>query len=1017
MSRKSLLLTAIRSLVAVAIGLDGASLISADEKRPTPVPNFETQILPILQAKCVRCHGNETKKSSLGLSSQQEILKGGESGKVLVPWVLKQSLLYQKVADGEMPPDDRDRLTKAQLATLRLWIEAGAPFTTNSAVSDRPQVTQHDVVPILLRHCIVCHGLQRQEGRLDLRSKTAMLKGGKSGPAIVLGRPDESLVIKRIRSGQMPPKENLLNTGTRPIRESDVPRLAQWIALGAPEVDVEADLAGTPDDPLVDESNRKFWAFRAPQAVRTPDVAVPDSHQPQDSVIRNPIDAFVVRKLQQAGLTFAPPADRLTLLRRACFDLTGLPPDPREIEAFLADTRPDSYGRLIDRLLASPRYGERWGRYWLDAVGYADSWGGKLNADHRRPHAWRYRDYVIRSLNADKPYDRFLLEQIAGDELVDYENAEVITQEIYDNLVATGFLRMAPDSTSEREVSFVSDRVDVMADEIDVFSSTVLGLTVKCARCHSHKYDPIPQRDYYRLTAVFKGAYDEYDWLKPVNGTEKEFKFDVRVLPHVTTVERNHYQQHNAKLDREIDLLRHDLNQKAAELKLKYINQRLAKLPTALQDELRLLLQTEMDQRNDAQKQLAAQHEKELQIGFDELKELDARFKQQSGRVDKAVKELQTKTLPQPGIQALWDRGTPSPTYLYQRGDHDNPGRLVTPGVPAVLTDGKIALPVKPPWPGAKQTGRRLALARWVTRRGHPLTARVMVNRIWKHHFGSGIVTTVGNFGQTGARPSHPELLDWLAVEFVRKGWSLKAVHRLMMTSTTYQQGSSIAEVGMRIEDHPASVDPRSEPPASQSPTPQSLFSPMPMKRMEAEVLRDSLLFVAGRLNEMQFGRPNSVQSRPDGLVTSIETANGWRRSVYVQQRRTEILTILDTFDLPQMNPNCLDRPVSTVAPQALHLMNNAMIDKLAGYLAHRVRKETGSNLSRQVETVYLIALSRPPEVRERRIGEEALRQLTEFWKEHLARQNSEQDFNPAEQALATYCHAILNSASFLYID
>ena len=860
------------------------------------------------------------------------------------------------------------------IATAMIATAADAATAADKPAPPLPVVTQHDVVPVLLRHCTVCHGRQRQEAELDLRSRLSMLTGGKSGPAIVLGKPGESLLIQKIRSGQMPPKENLLNTGTRPIGEGDINRLVQWIQLGAPEVAVAPDLADTSEDPLVSDKDRQFWAFQPPRQAPIPrqnpmprqnpvprPVELPNQVAVPEPSVENPIDAFILRGLQPSGRTFAPAAGELTLLRRATIDLTGLPPTPEEVQAYEeASTRDPSsaFRHLIDRLLDSPRYGERWGRYWLDAVGYADSWGGKLDADHQRPHAWRYRDYVIRSLNDDKPYDRFLLEQIAGDELVDYENADVITDEIYTNLVATGFLRMGPDSTSEREVSFVSDRVDVIADEMDIFSSTVLGLTMKCARCHNHKYDPLPQRDYYRLVAIFKGAYDEYDWLKPVLGSEKQYKFDTRLLPYITSAEREQLEEHNGILNDEIKSLEHDLSQKV-----------------------------------EASKQKNGQEES--QPTLEELKELDADFKKQAEEVENAIKELQAKILPEPGIQALWDRGEPSPTYIYQRGEPGVSGHLVQAGAPAVLTDGTTPLKIKPPWPGAKQTGRRLALARWVTRDDHPLTARVMVNRIWKHHFGTGIVKSVGNFGHTGSRPSHPELLDWLAVEFVKQGWSMKAMHRLMMTSRTYMQSSTIAGFGS---------------PNAESFGLDSQFSSMPLQRMDAEVLRDTVLFVASRLDLTQFGRPDAVTVRPDGLVTSSENEKGWRRSVYVQQRRKEIPTILETFDLPQMNPNCLQRPESTVAQQALHLMNNAMIDQLADAFAQRVLNEVSDDLSRQVDRVHLIALSRPPDAEEKQIGMDALTRMTELWQ-------AENQTNAPQRALATYCHTMLNSAAFLYID
>jgi len=559
---------------------------------------------------------------------------------------------------------------------------------------------------------------------------------------------------------------------------------------------------------------------------------------------------------------------------------------------------------MIDRLLASPRYGERWGRYWLDVAGYADS-EGKREQDLPRPHAWRYRDYVIRSFNADRPYNRFLLEQIAGDELLDYEHAPTITSEIYDNLVATGFLRMAPDATWANITGYVPDRLEVIADEIDILGSAVLGLTMKCARCHNHKFDPIPQRDYYRLTAIFKGAYDEHDWLKPdVRPGLGPVSQDVvggRLLPHVTTAERKAWEAH--------------------------------------------------------------------------------------------------KQQPEPKIQALWDRGEPSPTYIYRRGDPLNPGRLVGPGVPSVLTDGKTPFVVKPPWPGAKKTGRRLAFARWLTEPRHPLTARVIVNRLWKHHFGSGIVKSLDNFGKNGTPPTHPELLDWLALEFVRQGWSLKAMHRLMVTSRTYRQSSAVTAERDK-------VDPEN-----------TLYSRMPMVRLDAEALYDSLLLVAGRLDESRFGPADGIQVRPDGLITPAGKERGWRRLIYVQHPRKQLPTHLENFDYPQMNPNCVERRDSIVAPQALHLLNTGMIHDLAGHFARRVSQQAGPDPAKQIERVYWIALSRPPSAPEKQIGLDVLHKLIDRWATQLADSGKPDKEAARLKALTTYCHTIMNSAGFLFVD
>ena len=884
-------------LVSSVLLTGGGPAFAADP----PTPSFATDVAPLLSAKCVRCHGEKVKKGDLDLSTPAGVLKGGESGPAVVPGKPEKSPLYEMVHKGAMPPGKKDALAAPEVDTLRRWIAAGAKVPDGIAEA---KLTQHDVIPIMLRHCTACHGRHLQEARLDLRTPAAMLKGGKSGPAFVPGKPAESLIIKRIAADQMPPPTKLVEACVKPVDKTELEALTKWIASGAPVVDVQPDVATTTPDTLVTDKDRDFWAFRPPQPVQVPATQ-------NGTRVRNPIDAFVLQKLEAKGLSLAPDADRAALMRRAYFDLIGLPPEPAEVKAFLEDKAPDAYEKLIDKLLASPRYGERWGRYWLDLAGYADS-EGKREQDLPRPHAWRYRDYVIKSFNADKPYDQFLKEQLAGDELADYMSAKEITPQIYDNLVATGFLRMTPDATWANITGFVPDRIEVLADQLDVLGSALMGLTMKCARCHTHKFDPIPHRDYYRLVAVFKGALDEYDWLKPEIrpgiGPESIDVAPPRLLALVTTAERKAWEAKSSK-------------------------------PGA-------------------------------------------------------------KPTPEPKVQAIWDRGEPSPTYIYRRGDYLMPGALVGPGAPSVLTDGKTPFEVKPPWPGAKQTGRRLAFAKWLTRPDHPLTARVMVNRIWKHHFGTGIVPTLANFGKAGAPPTHPELLDWLAREFVdkRSAWSIKAMHRLIMTSTTYRQSSAIVPEAKKLD--PANA----------------LYSRMPLVRLDAEALYDSLLLVAGKLDETRGGPADAVQVRKDGLVTPGGNAKGWRRLVYVQQTRKQPATHAETFDFPQMNPNCIERRDSTVAPQALHLMNNGMVEQLATEFARRVRRIAGDDRGKQVEAVYLIALSRLPTDEEKQLGREAISDLVSTWDKQLAASKPTSDALELK-ALATYCHAILNSAAFLFVD
>lgn len=864
------------------------------------------------------------------------------------------------------------------IAFLSLTVKGETEKRDTQGALGRPEVTQHEIIPTILLRCTVCHGLRRQEGGVDLRTKLLMLKGGKSGPALVPGKPEESLMLKRIVAEECPPRRRVVEVSVKPMESHEIALLRKWIESGVPEIADEADAPGKGTDPLISDADRQFWAFQPPSYVEIPRIS---------QQVRNPIDAFILEELEEKGLAFSPRADPSTLIRRAYFDLTGLPPEPEELEAFLSDSDPLAYEKMLDRLLSSPRYGERWARHWLDLAGYADS-EGKREQDELRPDAYRYRDYVIRSFNNDKPYDRFLLEQIAGDELVDYENATEITDEICDNLAATGFLRMAPDSTVANITAFVPDRLDVIADAIEVLGSGVMGLTIGCARCHSHKFDPIPHREYYRLSAILKGAYDEHDWLTPNN----------RRLPYVTTKERRRWEADEKRLKAEIESLKAPLHEKAAQLKKKHFEERFIELPDVLRDDVRAALETAADKRNEVQKYLAEKFEKSLQIDEAQLRKINDEFKKMAEEIDKKVEPLGKQRRPEPTIRALWDRGEPSPTYILTRGNYLTPGRLVGPGVISALTRGNEPFEATPPWPGAKKTGRRLALAKWLTDPDHPLTARVMVNRIWKHHFESGIVKSLGNFGRTGTPATHPKLLDWLAHEFVRSGWSMKALHRLVMSSNTYRQSSVVTLECERL-------DPGND-----------LLSRFPLKRMEAEVLRDTILQVSGRLDETPFGPPDKVQVRTDGLVTSVGSSKGWRRSIYVQQRRKEIPSILEAFDLPQMNPNCLARPNSVVATQALHLMNNALVRQLAQSLAERIAKEAGANPTNQIKRLFLIALSRLPAADEEQIALERLIQLQSKWTE-LDKDAKGKGPEPAIRALANVGHAMINSAEFIFID
>ena len=670
-----------------------------------------------------------------------------------------------------------------------------------------------------------------------------------------------------------------------------------------------------------------------------------------------------------------------------------------ETRAFLEDSSPDAYERLIDRLLDSPRYGERWARHWLDVAGYSDS-EGVQHSDPVRPEAWRYRDYVIRAFNEDKPYDRFLSEQLAGDELADHESAESITQELEDQLVATGFLRMAADGTFASITNFVPDRLGVIDAEVEVLSSATMGMTFKCARCHDHRFDPISQRDYYGLTAVLKGAYDEHDWLKPHDTDQFSYgDFGHRYLPHVESGRLEAWRAREERLSAEIEAVSTRLDLAEAPLRARLLEEAIAALPEVLHADLRELVDTAPEQRSEVQRYLYEKFASELEPERALLLERDEDFRMLVEELEPELARLEGEREARPQIRALWDRGEPSPTFLLERGEYLAPGELVEPGMPAVLTGAGAAYRVEPPWPGAHKTGRRLALARWLTQPEHPLTARVLVNRVWKHHFGRGIVSTLDNFGASGARPTHPELLDWLALELVEGDWSIKRLHRLLMCSSTYRQVSATTPEHARLDPDNA------------------LLSRMPLARLDAEALYDSLLLVAGRLDETPYGPADGLEVREDGLVTPVGTERGWRRSIYVLQRRTLPPSLHESFDLPRMSPNCVERPSSTVATQALHMLNNGRVHDLARDLARRVREEAGPEPRAQIEHMYQLALARAPGPEELSLQLEAHERLREQWPVPVSVGADEEEDLALLGPLANLCHAMLNSAEFCYLD
>jgi hypothetical protein len=838
------------------------------------------------------------------------------------------------------------------------------------------------IAPILAEHCFACHGTDAVKSGLDLRRRFSIVDGGDSGAAIVPGEPDESLLVEMIVEGLMPPEEE------PPLQAEQITLIKRWVSLGAPirgekELPLEADAAEE-----ISEEDRAFWSFQPPVRPSVPQVE-------HASRVRNALDAFLLAKLEKIGASFNPEAEKRVLVRRLYFDLLGLPPTPQEADELCADGHEDAYERLVDRLLASRRYGERWARHWLDAVGYAES-DGYLDADRLRPEAWRYRDYIIRALNDDKPYDRFLLEQVAGDELADWRRAEALTDPMKDNLVATGFLRTAVDGTydeyKEKDVCH-----KVMADTIEIVSSTLLGLSVQCARCHAHKFDPLSSRDYYSFNAIFLASYDPEAWVVSPE----------RSIPLATDAQASAAERHNQQVDARCQELETELAGCLTRYREQLLDAELPPLweqtkgdvdPSTKAEVRAALLIGNPKKRTDEQNRLVAKYAPKVATDDKTLTKRFPTLKQEAGKLHRKLKKQRQLRKSVVKLRGLLDLDTkPRQAHILRRGDWNSPGAPVGPNVPAVLSRSGF---VFEPAQVERSSGRRLAFAKWLIDRQNPLTARLHVNRMWAHHFGQGIVATLGDFGSMGSRPTHPELLDWLATEFIRRGYSQKAMHRLMLTSTAYRQAS-------QPNKEQLAADPDN-----------LLLGAWRPHRHEGEVLRDSALYVAGRLNPQMFGKPVPVDAKSDGLVVVADTPAGNRRSVYLIVRRSQPVTLLNLFDTPVMEVNCTLRNESTVVTQALTLMNSEFTEAISGSLADRLLRQAPDERSARIELVYRLLLTRTPREAERaslqRFLDGVLQdQLGSDWKtkEGEARQAAERF------AWRELSRVLLNCNEFLYVN
>ena len=747
-------------------------------------------------------------------------------------------------------------MTSVRLITFRICA-VGLTIASSRLLAAEPgsagvDFFERKVRPLFAENCFSCHGEEKQKAKLRLDSPAAIRAGSESGAILVPGKPDKSKIILAIsykdENLQMPPKKRL--------SDRQVAELAEWVRIGAPMPPGEVAVAAAPTrkEFQITDKDRAHWAFRPLQRPIVPKMSRRGSQG------TNPIDAFLLARLKGKGLAPNRPATKRELIRRAYYDLTGLPPAPSDVELFLSDKSPRAWDNLIDRLLASPRYGEKWGRHWLDLVRYAES--NSYERDNPKPHPWRYRDYVIRSFNDDKPYDQFIREQLAGDEFPSPND---------DAIIATGFYRLGIWDDEPADPGLA--RYDGLDDIVTTTGQVMLGLTVDCARCHNHKVDPIPQSDYYRLLAFFHNV--------------------------------SAYENSGAKVE--------------------------VPLPS-----------------NAAEKALA-------------------------------VTEMGTK---------------PSPTFILLRGNPHVRGDQVEPGFLQVL--GAPEPGFTPLATNAKTSGRRAILANWIASPGNPLTARVMANRIWQYHFGRGIVRSPNNFGLQGDAPTHRELLDWLASEFIARDWNIKAMHRLIMTSEAYRMSSDGRANALK-------ADPAND-----------LFWRFDMRRLTAEEIRDSVLAINGSLNLKMFGPSIYVEIPKEVLAGQSRPGQNWgksppeeqaRRSIYIHVKRSLITPILESFDLAETDRSTPVR-FSTVQPtQALGLLNSEFMNRQAEVFAARLRKEAGDDLRKQIRLALYLVTSREPTRAEIKRGIRLVESL-----------KAKEQATP-EVALKYFCLMALNLNEMVYLD
>ena len=802
--------------------------------------------------------------------------------------------------------------------------------------AQRDPLFKTEILPVLEKNCVGCHGPDRKMAKLDLSSFTGMMEGSSSGPVIAPGKPERSLMWKLIETGQMPQGGKLTAAEKQLIKS--------YIQYGRfPQAATETEAAARAREAAkVTQKDREWWSFRKPVKAPVPSVAAKDQ-------VRTSIDAFVLAQLEHKGWKMQSEADRPTLIRRAYFDLAGLPPTPAEVKAFVEDQSSNAWEKVIDHLLASPHYGEQWGRHWLDVAGYSDSRGDAGDSD--REVSWKYRDYVIHAFNRNKPINQFIVEQFAGDQLVNYKHLAIPTPDQIEPLTATGFMRTTADITDNQTIYEVDKYFDAQQKAMETSLTALMGVTIQCARCHDHKFDPFLQRDYYKLMAIYQPVWDPENWLP---ADLNHGPWPSRMVLDMDETSRAAWikdvTSNDAKaLRRMDDLLEATYQKYRGELRAgRDISSEAMRL------QMRKDIEADPDLEVDRNAPKDVITDQEMEKRYPEL----AKWKDEI-QLKRYERRNQSKVPPN-YIEASWDTSkTPSPTYILARGNYLAPGAEVQPGLPLVLDNPQHPLEFPdatkhPEWNG---TNRRLTLARWMTSPENPLVPRVFVNRVWGWHFGEGIVRSVDDFGAQGAKPSHPELLDYLTVSFVEHNWDLKWLTKEIMMSQVYRQSS--AEVPAYLAADPSD---------------KLLWRKAPL-RLEAETIRDSMLKVSRLLNERMFGKQEPIKRGPDGQwLEDNQGSGGTRRSLYLAQTRTRSVAFLHVFDCPDMtSDNQPERFRASLPTQSLALLNNPLVMRTSKAFTQELLEKTKNDYREAVKLAFDEAYNRPPTAKEQEIAAKSI--------------------------------------------